>query len=102
MAKTITVSIPHRLTQDEVRNRVQQGIGQLRQQFAGQVADMQEQWTGNHLEFRFGILGQAVTGRLDVEPEVAVLNVDLPWMLAALAAKIRPQIEQQGRKLLGG
>ena len=100
MSRTITVSIPHRLTADEARARLQKGVGDLRTQFAGKVARVEERWTGNHADFQVGLMGQSVAGRLDIEEHVVRLEVDLPWLLAALAEKIAPAIRQQGARLL--
>ena len=98
--KTISVSIPHRLSQDEARSRLQNGITDLKTKFGGQVGTVDETWTGNQMAFRFAVMGQAVTGRVDVQPDVVKLDVDLPFLIAMLADRIRPQIEQEGRKLL--
>lgn len=98
--KTVTVTIPHRLGAVEARRRLQQGITQLRTQYAGQVASIEERWEADHMEFQAGLLGQTLTGRLDVQAESVRVELDLPWMLAVLAEKIRGEVEQRGRKLL--
>jgi len=100
MNKTITVTIPHKLPQDEARTRLQSGIAEMRQKFGDKVANVQETWTGNQMNFRLSAMGQTITGRVDVQSDAVRLDVDLPWMLAMLAGKIRPQIEHEGRKLL--
>jgi hypothetical protein len=100
MSKTIELSIPHKLSQDEARTRLQNGIADFRRQYGGKLANVEEQWTGNHLDFKFSVMAQRATGRVDVDPDKVKLSIDLPWMLAALAQKIRPQVEQEGRKLL--
>ena len=98
--KTITVTIPHRLTQDEARTRLQTGIADPKAKHGNRIADLQETWTGNQLTFALAAMGQKVTGRVDVQPEAVKLDVDLPWMLAMLAGKFKPQVEQEARKLL--
>jgi hypothetical protein len=35
-----------------------------------------------------------------VEADRVVIHVDLPWLLAMLAGRIRPQIEAEARKRL--
>lgn len=98
--KTVTVSIPHRLGAAEAKRRLQQGVTQMRSQYAGQLASVEENWEGDHLEFKVGLLGQILTGRLDVQPQAVQVAIDLPWLLAVLAEKIRGEVEQRGRKLL--
>ena len=100
MNKTLSISIPHRLGQEEATKRLQSGIAEMKTKFAGQIANVEDTWTGNTMTFRFAVMGQSVTGRADVLPDAVKLDIDLPWMLAMLADKIRPKVEQEGRKLL--
>lgn len=100
MNKTITITIPHKLTQEDARTRLQNGITELKGKYGDKVASMQEDWSGNQMAFRLSAMGQAISGRVDVQAEAVRLDVDLPWMLAMLAGKIKPQIEQEGRKML--
>lgn len=100
MNKTISISIPHRLTQEEARTRLQSGVADLRTKFAGNVASVQETWTGNRMDFRLSAMGQPITGRVDVQAEAVKIDIDLPWLIATLAEKFRPKIEQEGRKML--
>jgi hypothetical protein len=100
MSRTITVNIPHRLSQAEVRSRIVKGITDAEAQFGAKVAKVEHNWSGNHMDFGVAILGQTVTGDVDVNPTDVVVRVNLPWMLAAFADKIRPQIQQHGQKLL--
>ena len=97
--KSITVSIPHHLTQDEARARLQKGITNAATNFA-KMAQVTDTWNGNRLDLRIVAMGQTINGRIDVEPTVVKVEVELPWLLAAMAEKIRPQIEQEGRKML--
>ena len=98
--KTITITIPHRLTQQEARARLQKGIADLKAQHAASIAQVAETWNGDQMSFRLTAMGQAITGRMDVQPSAIKLDIDLPWLLAAFAEKFRPRIEQEGRKML--
>src|SRR5687767_14866895 len=99
-SKSISISIPHSLGQDVARQRIASGISSLRNQFGAQASNVQETWVDNHLDFRFSVMGQAVTGRADVRPAAVDLQIDLPWLLAALAEKIRPRLQQEASRLL--
>ena len=100
-SRTITISIPHRLAQDEARRRIRSGIADARRQFVGKLTQLDENWTTeDHLEFRLAAMGQPITGRLDVLPDAITLSIDLPWLLAMLADRIKPEVERRGRKLL--
>src|SRR4051794_23119053 len=99
-SKTVDVSIPHQLGRATAKARLQQGAERLRTQFGGQAAQVEETWTGDRCDFKFSAMGQSITGRMDVQDAAIKLSVDLPWMLAMIADKIRGRIEQEGRKLL--
>jgi hypothetical protein len=98
--KTIEVSIPHRLGRDEARSRLKSGAERLQSQFGGHIAQLQQTWTDYRADFAFTAMSQSITGRLNVEESAIKLSVDVPWMLAVLADKIRAKIETEGRKLL--
>ena len=103
MRKTIDVSIPHRLTRDEARQRLRDGAAKLQAQFAGAgqpVAQVSEAWQDYHNDFRLTAMGQCITGRMDVDPDCIRLSVDVPWMFAVFADTVRGRIEQEARKLL--
>ena len=100
MSRSISLTIPHRLTQAEVRSRIEKGIADAQRDHAGKFSKLEHNWTENHLDFDVGILGQTITGALDVNPSDVAVHINLPWMLAAFADKIRPQIKAQADKLL--
>jgi hypothetical protein len=100
MNKTLKVSLPHRLPRHEAVRRLQDGFAGLRQQFAQNLAQVEDRWTGDHLDLKATAFGQSVTARVDVRDTVVDIEVDLPWLFAVLAEKIKGQVEQAGRKLL--
>ena len=100
MAREISITIPHKLTQAEVRQRIEKGIVNAQREHAGKFSKLEHNWSDNHLDFDLGVLGQSITGAVDVNPSDVVVHVHLPWMLAAFADKIRPQIKTQADKLL--
>jgi hypothetical protein len=98
--KKMTLSIPHRLTQEEARRRVENGVTSFRNQFGAHLAQVDERWTGNHMDFTFSVAGQSVSGCVDVFPDKVSLEIDLPWIFAMIADRLRGRIQQEGRKML--
>lgn len=98
--KTLKVSIPHRLPRHEAVRRLQGGFAGLRQQFGQNVAQVEDKWTGDHLDLTASAFGQSITGRLDVRDTCVDVEVDLPWLFAMLAEKIKGQVVQAGTRLL--
>jgi len=100
MPKTLSVSIPHDLTEAEVKARLVKGLADARAQYPGYLKNAVETWDGNSVSFKAAAMGQTVTGRVRIEAKVVNVEVDLPMLLGMLAGKIRPEIEARGRKLL--
>jgi hypothetical protein len=98
--RKITIHIPHDLTQDEARQRIVKGVSEARSGPLSGIADVQESWSGNHLDVRLAAMGQIITGRVDVEPSSVRVELDVPGMLGLLVESLRGRIEQQGRKML--
>src|SRR6476469_6528497 len=101
MSRTITVTVPHKLSQEEAKRRIATGIADAKTKFAAMTKGVQEAWDGDRMNFRLATMGQEITGRLNVEPQQVRLEVDLPLILAMFADKLKPRIEEEGRKLLG-
>lgn len=101
MSKPLTVTIPHQLGKQGAKTRIQDGVGQIRAQLGGMGATVEEAWTDeDRLAFRVAVLGQTLTGRIDVHEDAAHVEVDLPWALALLGGKIRDRLQRQGTLLL--
>ena len=100
MTKTITVNIPHKLGQEQARERLKTGLSDLRTKYAANVSNFEETWAGDQMSFKLTAMGQSLTGRMDVLADSVKLAIDLPWLLAAFAEKLRPNIEREGRKML--
>jgi hypothetical protein len=100
VTKPLVVSIPHRLGQDEAVRRLKNGLERAERDFKQFIAIEQQVWNGNSLTFHVRALGQAATGNLEVFDNSVRLEVTLPWLLAKVAERFVPTLEQQGRLLL--
>jgi hypothetical protein len=100
MAKPLIVSIPHQLGKEEAVRRLKSGFGRARTTFGEKFAVIDETWSGDHLDFRAGVLGQTATGTIDVAEDHVRVEVLLPWLLGLLAEQVRPFIERQGHLML--
>jgi hypothetical protein len=101
MSTPVVITIPHRLGKAEARQRVNAGLDGFKAQLAGVgLARVSHGWTGDRLSFHAGALGQAVTGRIDVNDDNLRIEIELPALLSGLANRIAGQLERQGRLLL--
>lgn len=99
MRKPVTVSIPHELGKAEARKRIEDGVGRMVQQF-GEGVKLTKAWDGDRLSFSAKVVGQAVSGRLDVLEEVVKMEVDLPPFFAMIAEKVKGRLKQEGQLML--
>ena len=100
MTKPFVVAIPHQLGAVEAKRRLETGIDQAKEQYAGKMAVVDNRWTGDHLDFTVTAMTQTVSGTIDVSDEQVVLAVQLPWYLSLLAEKVQPLLRQKGQLLL--
>ena len=100
MAETVKVDIPHKLTRQAARERINEGFGRLRQDMLGGMVKFEDVWTGDRLDFRARVMGQSVTGRLDVGDDNVHVEIDLPGFLAAIADKLKGRLRKEGQILL--
>jgi putative polyhydroxyalkanoate system protein len=100
MKKPVIVTLPHQHTKAEATKRIREGLEKLKPQLAGFASTLEDSWAGDELTFNMGAMGQSVTGRIHVMDSSVRVEVDLPWILAALAEKVRGQIEKKGSQIL--
>lgn len=101
MAKPIVVTIPHQLGKQEASRRLKHGLERLRGGFADlKLSAIEEKWSGDHLDFRWGIMGQSASGTIDVEADHVRLEVQLPWLLARVAERAKALFQREGKLLL--
>jgi hypothetical protein len=101
MSTPITIELPHSLGRQEARRRIEVGFGRLEQQLlAGGLVRARTSWSGDRMSFSAQALGQALTGRLDVQDTLVRMEVDLPLVLAMIADQIRGRLQREGQLLL--
>ena len=100
MAETVKVDIPHKLTRETARERISEGFGRIRSEATGGMVKFEDQWTGDHLDFRAQVMGQSIVGRLDILDDHVHVELDLPGFLASIAGKLTGKIQREGQLLL--
>jgi len=97
---TMKMAVPHRLSQDEALNRVKKLLGQVRNQFADKISDLNENWNGNVGTFSFKAMKFAVSGTLTVTPSEVQLDGTLPWAANLFKGTIEKTIKDRAKELL--
>jgi hypothetical protein len=97
----INLSVPHRLGQDEAKNRIASLIADSRSHFAGKLSNVAESWNGYADAFSFEALGFSVRGNLDVQPAQVLIELNLPFAAYPFKGRIEDEILTRARQLLG-
>lgn len=98
--KTLDISIPHSLGKEEARRRIVQGLASAHDQYATKLGRVDQQWNGDRMDFAVSALGGRVSGWIEVGEKAVQVHVLLPWLLAKLAERLRPQIQGEMRRVL--
>ncbi len=100
MAETVSVTIPHRLTKDEARKRIEEGFERVTRQTTGRSVTVDQRWDGDRMDFSAGIMGQSITGKMTVRDAAVDLEIDLPWLLASMANLFKGRLKRETALLL--
>lgn len=97
------VPIPHNLGKDEVRRRLQSRSHEIGRFVPGGMADVTTSWPSDDcMNLTVKAMGQGVDGRVLVEEQQVVFEIDLPPALSFIEPMVAGAIRQQGEKLLTG
>src|SRR5438477_6107802 len=91
---SMNLSVPHQLSKAEAKQRVQNLIGQLQQQYAGIVKNVREEWNGDRSDFSFEAMGFAISGSLFVEDALLRLESNLPMAALPFKGRIENAIKE--------
>jgi hypothetical protein len=97
---TISFSVPHALSRDDVVARLKRESDVLRTSLGDHVRDMRETWEDHSLAFSFTALGMAVEGRINVEPEEVRTTATVPFAAMLFKGVIEQKVRDRLRELL--
>lgn len=86
----INLSVPHKLTVDEARERVQRSVADMKRHFGPD--DMTQHWDNSDLQFGFSVKGLRITGTISVLPEKVSVVTKIPLVAAVFKGKIESQL----------
>ncbi len=100
MANTITVTVPHKLGVETAKKRLAEQIEMLQREYVDKIAKSEVSWNGDVATIRVAAIGQTATAQMTVLPEMVRIDVQLPWLLAKLAAPLQGFISQNANDAL--
>ncbi|MGH7139525.1 MAG: polyhydroxyalkanoic acid system family protein [Pirellulales bacterium] len=96
----ITVNVPHQLGQQTASERLQSFVTRLKEKHQDQVSNLEEEWSGNALKFRFKSFGFQFQGTGDVTDTEAKLDVDIPFAAMMFKGKIESEMRDTLNRVL--
>jgi hypothetical protein len=96
----ITVSIPHKLSRLEAHRRIETGFAKILRQVPGSTGNCSEHWDGDRLTFGVGVMGQSVSGVVDVLDDAVTVDIELPGVLGLIAGALKNKLQSAGQLLL--
>jgi hypothetical protein len=100
MTRPICIDVPHKLSQAEARARIDKGFAQLEQEISAGIATTERRWDGDRMSFTALALGQTISGRLEVQPDVVKIEIDLPQFLGMIADTVKGRLKKRATLLL--
>lgn len=97
---TMKVTVPHSLDPAEAARRIKNLVVDVKKQFADQVSDIKEDWSGNHGQFSFKAMGFEIAGTVDVNTKEVQIQGNLPFAASLFKGRIESAIQEKARKLL--
>jgi hypothetical protein len=100
MEPVVLVTLPHRHGTAEAARRIRAGLDEARTRYAAQLKVAEEHWDGDRLRFRAAVLGQTVTGSIDIADDHVRTEVTLTWLMGHLVKPAEDLITAEGRRIL--
>ncbi|NCI52136.1 polyhydroxyalkanoic acid system protein [Sediminibacterium roseum] len=97
---SFNMSVPHQLTQDEALKRIQNALGQLKQEHGDKISNLTENWSGNTGTFGLTVMGFDVSGKLTVTASSVDIDAELPFAASLFKGKIKELIGGKAGELL--
>lgn len=95
------IEIPHELTKEAAREKIKGLLTDLKQQYAGQVKEIEENWTDYTNEFKLGLGPLSTNGTIVVNDKTVAIDLAIPFFASMYKNQIQSLIEAQAKKALG-
>ena len=100
MSRSITMSFPHELSVPEAKKRISERFDLLKTQYIDKVGHAELAWVGDVAHLRASAIGQTATAVIEVQPANIRVEIQLPWLLAAMAGKVEGLLKSNAKDTL--
>jgi hypothetical protein len=91
----LIVSIPHRLSREEAKRRIDTGIARVRPELGAFVNALDYRWQADTLHVSAQAMWQTITGRIAVLDEAVRVEIDLPWLMRLIGDTVGRQVRER-------
>jgi hypothetical protein len=95
-----SVNVPHALSQQEARSRLERFAEMLENKFQNQVSELQQSWENDTLNFHFKTYGFPLSGGITVGESELSCAGELPFSAVMFRGKIESAIREELERLL--
>jgi len=96
----LTVSVPHRLPQDEALTRIKELVAQAKAHYSDKTSDLRESWDGYVGKFDVSAMGFSASANLNVQPSEVTIELTLPFAAIPIRGKIESTVREALTKRL--
>ncbi len=100
MSNAITVTVPHDLGVEKAKARIGEQLTKMQRDYVDKVARSEVTWAGDVASVRVAALGQTATAQITVLKDLLRIDIQLPWLLAALSGKVQQVISRNADEAL--
>ncbi len=95
------VAIPHSLDKSVIRNRLRDHAHEIADSIPGGMAEVTTHWEHeDRMAMAIAVMGQSLSGAVDIEDHQVVFDVELPAALALVKPMVESTLRQQGERLV--
>jgi putative polyhydroxyalkanoate system protein len=93
------IAVPHNMTREQARKRVDQRLQSLLGQFGHHAEDMKHDWTGDTLHFKGKAKGMKVEGTVEITDAAMIVDAKLPLIAMAFEGRIREAVQKEADQM---
>lgn len=94
------MTFPNDLGVEEAKRRITEQCEKVKREYVDKVGRADLGWVGDTAHIHVGALGQNVDATIDVGPQEIKIEVQLPWLLSAMAGKIQSLVKSNAEDML--
>ncbi len=96
----LNLSIPHQLSQEEALTRIKNLLKNLKEEQAGTISNIKEEWNDTGGNFEFSAMGFDLSGNILVNPFSVDIEAEVPFAVSMFSGTIKNIITQKASELL--